>query len=351
MSGRRRLFLAALLCLGLGGGTAAAHDPQALRKAYAGPVETWPAPWVPDGIAVKEMGPVPPPRHPHDNPGTPEKIELGRKLFEDPTLSLSGQFACADCHFREIGFTDRLRRSFGHDRQIGRRNAISILNAGFYDLHFWDGGAETLERQALMAMTNPVEMAADAAEIDARLKAGPYRDALRAVFGTPEGGGLEDALKALAAFVRAQTTRSRFDTFLNGRREVLTDQQLHGLHLFRTKGRCMTCHHGPLLTDGGFHNLGLHRFGEEDEDLGRYEVTGDPADRGAFRTPTLRGVAATGPWMHTGRFRDLRVVVAFYNAGGLKSSRPGAPPLSPLLQPLNLTPEEMDALRAFLEVL
>ncbi|MGH8089047.1 MAG: cytochrome-c peroxidase, partial [Stenotrophomonas sp.] len=146
--------------------------------------------------------------------------------------------------------------------------------------------------------------------------------------------------------------------FLAGRRDLLDDEQLRGLHLFRTKARCMNCHNGPALTDNGFHNLGLHLHGRARQDLGRYEVTGDPADSGRFRTPSLRGVARTAPYMHNGSMRSLDAVLLFYSVGGGQPRPRGGseatdpfPLPDPLLQPLALSAEERRAIQAFLQTL
>ena len=337
--------------------TAVSTEMAALRAAYAGPPALWPKPETVDGIPPRAMAPLPPPPFSTDDAVRRDaRIALGERLFNEPLLSRSGQIACADCHFQELGFTDRLRTSFGHDRARGGRNAVSLLFAGYYDAHFWDGRAANLEDQALAALSNPVEMAATPKQADDWIATTPdYRPAFAKAFGD-NSASLDNALTALADFVRDQRPMRRFDAFLDDRRDLFSDSQLRGLHLFRTKGRCMTCHDGPLLSDGDFHNLGIHRHGYSNEDLGRYAITGADDDRGRFRTPTLRGVAATGPWMHTGRFQSLPVVVAFYNAGGIQP-KPGpqatapAPTTSPLLKPLSLTRQEIADIVAFLETL
>ena len=224
---------------------------------------------------------------------------------------------------------------------------------------FWDGRAATLEDQALLPIADPKEMAFSGDEAASRLRGlADYRAQFSAVFGddavTPQ-----QLAQAIAAFERSLAPRgNRFDRFLAGRRELLDDTQLQGLHLFRTKARCMNCHNGPALTDNGFHNLGLHFHGGRRQDLGRFEITGEAADSGRFRTPSLRGVARTAPYMHDGSMRNLDPVLLFYNVGGGKPrARDGVagagpfPQPDPLVQPLGLNAEERQALKAFLEVL
>lgn len=164
--------------------------------------------------------------------------------------------------------------------------------------------------------------------------------------------------RALAAYVASlRPEKTRFDEFLAGSADALDDNELLGLHLFRTQARCMNCHNGPLLTDHQFHNIGLSFYGRRNQDLGRYEATRDPADLGRFRTPSLRNVAQAGPWMHNGLFPDLRGLLRMYNAGMGREAPPADPPdpyaprKSEHIKPLDLSPAEIDALLAFLKTL
>lgn len=356
-------MLFGLLCaVGLGGGApsgAGTPPAESLRRAYSRPVSEWPAATVDAGVVVQEMAALPSVTHPADNPTSPAKIALGRRLFEEPRLSRSGQIACASCHERDLAFADGRRVSFGHDRQPGRRNAPSVVMSGYAQPLFWDGRAATLEDQALLPIADPKEMAFTAADAATRLRADAgYRAQFAAVFGDARLEPRQLA-QAIAAFERSLAPPpGRFDRFLAGRRDLLDDQQLLGLHLFRTKARCMNCHNGPALTDNGFHNLGLHLHGRARHDLGRFEATGDPADSGRFRTPSLRGVVRTAPYMHNGSMRSLEAVLVFYNVGGGRPRpRPGSeaagpfPAVDPLMQPLELSPDEQRALQAFLQVL
>lgn len=340
--------------------SAATIDYACLRQVYAAPIGEWPAPVVGAGADWRELAPLPPRApEPADNPGTPAKIALGKTLFEDPRLSRSGQIACASCHDRQLGWGDGRSVSFGHDRQAGRRNAISVAMAAYASPLFWDGRAATLEQQALHPIQDSTEMAFTARELERRLNRDPkYRERFAQVFGERQVSSLRLA-QALAAYQRSLVPRSnRFDRFLEGRRDLLSDQQMWGLHLFRTQARCMSCHSGPALTDNKFHNLGLHFYGRARQDLGRFEVTRDPADSGKFRTPSLRNVGKTGPYMHSGAFMELRGVMNMYNVGMPRPQpKPGQendplyPQPDPLLQPLDLHKSELEAITEFLRTL
>lgn len=357
-------MIVAVLALHLGVGAAVSRvqtpsSDNELRLAYAGKPQTWPRPDLLDGAVFEEFAPLPAAPEPADNPTTPAKATLGQKLFDDPGLSASSQIACASCHARELGFADGLRTSFGHDRQRGRRNAPSVATAAWATSLFWDGRAGTLEEQSLHPIVDGKEMAATLPLVTARIAADPaYASLFAEAFGSPEVTPARIA-KALAAFQRTLKPRSsRYARFVAGQPNALTDQQLRGLHLFRTKAGCANCHSGPLLSDQKFHNLGLHFYGRAREDLGRYEVTGDPADVGAFRTPSLLNVNRTGPWMHNGLFPTLEGLIAFYNAGGARprprteqATDPLFPTTDALMVERHLTAAEREDLAAFLEAL
>ncbi|WP_213981193.1 cytochrome c peroxidase [Sphingomonas sp. dw_22] len=329
-----------------------------LRRLYAGKPSEWPRPALGEGAVFEELGPLPPRRKLEGKDAA--LAALGRKLFNDPVLSGSGQITCASCHNPELGFGDGLRTAFGHDRQRGRRNAQSLYTVAWMHEFFWDGRARSLEEQAAGPIGNPIEMAAKPVVVLRRLKRdSAYRQAFAEVFGSRRISS-ELIATAIAAFERSiRPPASRWDRMLAEGPAVFTDQELLGLHLFRTKAGCANCHSGPLLSDGRYHNLGLTYYGRELEDLGRYGVTHDPADVGRFRTPSLRAVRRTGPYMHNGVFPTLAGIVNFYNAGGVEERRtqsrtdPKAPPprRDALLKPLELTPAERAALVAFLETL
>jgi len=328
-----------------------------LRKWYSKPPAEWPAPVVDSSVGFEELGLLPPVEHPEDNPFSEAKVALGRQLFFDPRLSVSNQIACASCHDPELGWGDGRRTSFGHDRQRGKRNAPSIINAGHWEMLFWDGRALSLEEQAAFPIQDHLEMNQDLPGLEAKLNAiAGYREQFKAVFDA-DSITFPLVAKALACFQRTIVSReSRFDRFVKGHYDALSDEALLGLHLFRTKAGCVNCHHSPLFSDQMFHNDGFTFFGRPDEDLGLYELTKRAEDIGRFRTPSLRDVIFTAPWMHTGTMQSLDEIIFMYNQGMpqpiplkyMSDPRP-KPQTSPLLKPLFLTEPERLAIKAFLE--
>lgn len=333
-----------------------------LRQVYSQPRAEWPAPQVDADVPWEELAPLPTVAPaPAANPASAAKVALGERLFFDPRLSRSGQIACASCHEPDLAFADGRRVSFGHDRQAGRRNAPSVVTSSLTRQPFWDGRAKSLEAQALMPIVDPLEMAFSLEELLARLNADEdYREAFAAVFAAApiDAGQLGQALASYQRSLLRVARNTRFERFLGGHHDQLSDQQLHGLHLFRTRARCMNCHFGAALSDDQFHNAGMTYYGRKYQDLGRYEVTGKAEDVGRFRTPSLRLVSRTGPWLHNGLFPDLMGVLNFYNVG-MPRPRPSAaqqndplfPKTSPRLQRLDLNRSELQALRAFLDTL
>ncbi len=273
--------LGLLLCLG---------SPQSAQAStfaaddYRQPPEYWPAAQThPEAGAVAELAPLPP--LPPVDWHTPATEALGQQLFFDPRLSGSGQHACASCHDPDLGWADGRRFAFGHDRQSGTRNSMSILNAAWFDQLFWDGRADGLLDQALQPITNPVEMNANLDEVLTRLNRIPgYRQAFSAAFGA----GPIDAdqlAKALAAFERRIVSRpNRLDRFISGQYDALNDQEIFGLHLYRTRAGCLNCHNGSLYSDGQFHHTGLSYYGRQYEDIGRELATGQAAAASCTRT-------------------------------------------------------------------
>lgn len=334
----------------------------ALRQAYAGAPETWPRPRLLPDAKFTEMAPLQ--LHPRPQGKDEVLARLGGDLFNDPRLSASGHFACQSCHNRRLGWGDGLPTSFGHARAEGRRNAPSLFTAGYQQAFFWDGRAQSLEQQALGPLTDQREMAnGELAGVAQRVDAvTSYRERFALVTGRQEVE-LGDVTAALAAFQRTLERTTRFDRFASGDQKALSDQQVWGLHIFRTKAGCANCHNGALLSDGAAHNIGLSFFGRKREDLGRYGATGQAADAGAFRTPSLRHVEDTGPYMHNGIFPSLVDVVRFYEGGGgrVRDDRreegargvlfEAARKTSPLVQRFRLNSAEREALVAFLRAL
>ncbi|MBC8108844.1 MAG: cytochrome-c peroxidase [Anaerolineae bacterium] len=333
-----------------------------LRKTYSKPVEHWPKPLLDPGELdhFTDIGPLPPPPFPDNNPFTKEKETLGRQLFFDPRLSGSGQIACASCHDPDLAWADGRTTSFGHDRMQLRRNAPSVLFSAYMKTQFWDGRSGSLEDQVRSPISSHDEMASNPSSVEKRLNTIPeYREQFKQIFGADRITML-DASKAVATFERALAMRagkSKFDKFATGDADALSDAAVRGLHLFRTEARCINCHYTPAFTDNEFHNVGLTYYGRELEDLGRYVVTDDPQDVGKFRTPTLRNVGRTRPYMHNGVF-DLEGLIAVYN-NGMPVPRPTKeqetdplfPKTDPMLQPLHLNLQDRQDLQAFLESL
>ncbi|MBL8859300.1 MAG: cytochrome-c peroxidase [Planctomycetes bacterium] len=336
----------------------AATEAARLRDIYAGPQSGWPAPHVDADVVHVELGRVDRPARATD-PRAIARIELGQTLFFDARLSGTGQMACASCHDAELGWADGRATSFGHGFQPLPRNAPSLLNVAFGTSFFWDGRAASLEDQALAVFENANEMhsSMDAVLASVRSSRG-YREQFKAAWNE-DLPTLENTLRSIAAFERTLVSdgSSAFDDFLGGKRDALSDAAVRGLHLFRTEARCVNCHNGPLLTDGKFHDLGLSYYGRKLQDLGRYEVTRDPADVGRFKTPSLRNVMRTGPYMHNGLF-DIDGVLNMYSAGMVTLKRkpeqaddPLFPTKSPHLKELGLDAQKKGDLAAFMDAL
>lgn len=331
-----------------------------LRAIYSRPASEWPAPHIDDEIEpyYREIGLLPLVTFPTHNPYSDAKAELGKKLFFDPRLSGSGQISCASCHDPDLAFADGRTVSFGHERKELKRNAPSVLNTAFNETFFWDGRADSLEQQAMDVINNVDEMHSNEQLVKEKLGRIPdYTNEFAQVFGSPEIT-LARVGMAIATFERTVTSRGNdFDSFLRGDTNALSDEAIRGLHLFRTDARCVNCHNGPNFTDNKFHNEGLTYYGRKLEDLGRYAVTKNPADVGKFKTPSLRNIARTAPYMHNGLF-DLDGVLNMYNAG-MATVRPKPEqkddPLFPVksshLRPLGLNKQDLADLKAFLESL
>ncbi|MGS2765060.1 cytochrome-c peroxidase [Sinomicrobium sp. M5D2P9] len=333
-----------------------------LRELYnSGNSSLWPPPSL-DSLTMdgfKDIGSLPEMVFPPGNPYSDAKKELGKTLFFDPRLSSSGQIACASCHDSEIGWGDGRRFSYGHNRQLGVRNSMTLFNVGYVDSLFWDGRAESLEQQIHFPLQDTLEMhSSQQIAISNIREIKGYKDLFQNAFGDSIIT-FERMEKALATFERTIVSEStRFDRFIQGEADRLSDREVLGLHLFRTKARCINCHNSPLFSDNKFHNTGLTYYGRKFEDLGRYNHTKNKEDIGKFRTSSLREIAETGPYMHNGLFPHLRGVINLYNAGMPRPKRKEHqlndslfPKTSPLLKELHLTEEEKLALRAFLHTL
>jgi len=354
-----QMIKAVVVCFIFISSTSNGVDYKTLREQYSKPIKFWPAANIDDSVQAVEIGELKSVNFPIDNPFSGAKLKLGEKLFHDGRLSRSKQIACSSCHDTDLGWADGRKTSFGHDRQRGKRNAPTIENVAYNQHFFWDGRAKTLEKQALMPIQDPLEMNFTLKELEQRLSKIPqYREMFQQAF-EDETISAKKIAQALATYQRTIVSRrSDFDRFLSAseqknERAKKYYQAIWGMHLFRTKARCMNCHYGPTFTDQKFHNLGLTYYKRKYEDLGLYSHSKLAGDIGKFKTPGLRGVMNTGPWMHNGLFADITGVLNFYNAGGIKFNKLSDDPLSPvtsnLMTPLNLSREEVSALATFLQ--
>ncbi len=287
----------------------------------------------------------PPVPIPADNPQTAAKVALGAQLYFDGRLSADNTISCATCHDPSTGWANHHATDTGIKGQVGGRNSGTILDAGYMQFQFWDGRAASLEEQAVGPIQNPIEMGETLDNVVGKLNAIPgYRSQFVAVFGTDATAG--NIAKAIAAFERTVVTGpSPYDRYMAGEATALSPAAQRGFAVFSGKGRCVLCHGGPMLSDQSFHNLGVGMHAAT-PDIGREAVTKNPADRGRFKTPTLRNIALTAPYLHDGSAQTLDEVVTLYNRGGDPDAN-----LDPLMQPLGLTDAEQADLKAFLEAL
>jgi len=334
-----------------------------LTTAQAPPQQSPPPPPPPPGMVVhirsergslnvpgrpRLMSAVLPVGVPADNPPTDEKAALGKRLFFDTILSNDRTVSCATCHDPERAFADTRALAVGIGGRVGKRHSPALINRAFGRAHFWDGRAIGLEAQAVQPISDRNEMDLPLEDAVARLAGDrSYRDAFQAVFGQPVSA--EDLGRALATYMRTiRSMDSPYDRFIAGAADAMTADQQQGLQLFRGKARCIFCHAEPLFTDEQFQNTGVAWQAESTtyKDDGRFMVSNQPRDRGKFKTPTLREIARTAPYMHDGSLATLEAVVDFYDQGGRPNQN-----LFPLLRPIGLTPVEKQQLVKFLEAL
>ena len=326
----------------------------------SGDTSLWPAPDLDTSVKnFKDIGLLEKMIFPEANPYSVEKVKLGKLLFFDPRLSSSKQISCASCHDPELGWGDGRHLAFGHDRQNGKRNAMTILNTGHYHRLFWDGRAANLENQVVFPVQDPLEMAQSLKTMEKNIKKiKGYKSYFKEAFGT-EKVTAERIQKAIATFERTVVSKpTRFDSFIKGNAKALSDDEVRGLHLFRTKARCINCHNTPLFSDNQFHNDGQTLYGSTMQDFGLYNFTKNKEDIGKFRTPSLRETISTGPWMHHGNFPSLVDVVEYYNLGNpapiqrsVQVDESMRPVTSPILKKLHLTKTERQQLESFLRTI
>ena len=299
--------------------------------------------WAEESIYV----PVPKMKYPRDNPWSEEKEELGKMLYFDPRLSGSNWISCATCHNPALGWGDGLPRAIGNGQNELGRHSPTVINSGYFDLQFWDGRAKTLEEQAVGPIQAAGEMNQNMDALIKELNSIPgYVQRFTKVFGasgiTPENIG-----KAIATFERSVISKnSAYDKYWQGNKSAMSPSAVNGMNLFFGKAKCSVCHNGPAFTDSRFHNIGVKQHGPLEEDLGRHNVSKEDFDKAAFKTPGLRSIGLSAPYMHDGSEATLEDVIDFYNRGGdAKESR------SPLITPLDLDAKEKKDLVKFLKAL
>ena len=293
---------------------------------------------------------------PSDNPVTKGKVELGKQLFFDKRLSKNDSISCADCHRAQDGWSDPKAGSIGITSVPTDRNSQSLLNVGYSRFFFWDGRSMSLEDQAVKPITNPHEMGMESLDevVEKISKIPGYTEQFDLVFD--DGITAKSIGDAISAFERTLIGgNSPYDRYLNGDKTALSESALRGKELFFKKGHCSACHSGPLFTDHGFHNIGVGLADTgagqavKPSDKGRFEVTGRKGDKGSFKTPGLRDIHLTAPYMHGGQIATLEEVVEFYDRGGdLRGEQ--NPQLDEEMFPLKLTPQEKSDLVEFMRV-
>jgi cytochrome c peroxidase len=289
---------------------------------------------------------LPPMQWPKDNPYSVEKVELGRILYFDRRLSADESVSCASCHNPDYAFTDHAAVSTGIKSQKGNRSAPSIINRGYSLAQFWDGRAGSLEDQAKGPMANPLEMGNTHEALVGRLRTIPgYGPLFAKAYGTP-AIDIDRVAMAIACFERTLFSgNAPYDRYKRGDRKAMSPEQVRGMSVFFDKAKCDRCHEGANFTLNAYANLGVGSDKPE-PDVGRYAVTKDPRDWGVFKTPTLREIEHTAPYMHDGSLQTLEEVVDYYDKGGKPNKN-----LDVNLKPLHLTDQQKKDLVAFLKAL
>jgi cytochrome c peroxidase len=300
------------------------------------------------GTSGSAYAPLTAMQHPADNPWSKEKEDLGKMLFFDPRLSGSNWISCATCHNPALGWSDGLPRAIGHGQKELGRHSPTVINSGYEPAQFWDGRAVTLEEQALGPIQAAGEMNQNLDALILELKAVPgYVEKFKKAFGSADAITSANIAKAIATFERSAVSKnSPYDRYAQGDKNAMSASAVSGMNLFFGKAKCSICHNGPTFSDGSFHNIGVRPAGPLKEDLGRFNVSKKPDGKGAFKTPGLRHVSRTAPYMHNGSEPSLLDVVRFYNRGG--DARDNK---SPFITPLGLTATEEKDLVEFLKAL
>lgn len=320
---------------------------------------------------VADIGPLPPVPVNPDNVPTAARMALGQALFFDNRISGNGNLNCASCHLPNAGWTVPSPFSIANEGFVERRNSPTLINVGYNKALIWDGRAPSLEKQAIGSTTNPLHMGQTLEKLLPVLNADSK---MVAMFETAYGSkpNADDFGRAIAVWERhfLVTGESDFDRYMNGNKLALSESAVRGLEIFKGKGGCVSCHSGPNFTDSAFHNLGLKTNAEFDkpeyrkilafdakrmkfdnpeqasDDAGRYLVTKDKSDWKKFKTPTLRNLADTAPYMHDGRYASLDEVIEHYNRGGDQTDNQ-----DPRVRPLGLSDVDKNDLKALLQSL
>jgi cytochrome c peroxidase len=294
---------------------------------------------LPAQLSTYEPMPIPP-----DNPMTPEKIALGRQLFFDERLSADGSKSCYSCHVCEHGLTDGLPKAIGAGNKQLPRSSPTLWNIGYHQEFYWDGRSPSLEKQALAAWTG-ANMGAKADEVVAKLNTlGDYKSQFQKVFqsdATPD-----NVVKAIAAFERTIISgNTAWDRWKAGDNTALSQSAWRGWNIFQAI-KCNNCHDGVLFTDQQYHNIGIG-MDQKEPDVGRFKVSNNPQDTGAFKTPTLRDIEKSAPYFHDGSAKTLEEAVDIMLGGG----KPNQYLDKKNLQPHKLLPEQREDLLNFLRSL
>jgi cytochrome c peroxidase len=289
------------------------------------------------------------PPHPEDNVPTPQRVELGKKLFFDPRLSGEGNMSCATCHNPLLGWSDGLSTGRGVKSMVLDRASPTVVNTAFNSIQMWDGRKKSLEEQAMGPMEATVEMNMDTQKLFAWLNSNEgYRSLFQDAFpGKPIDA--DSVSKAIASFERTVVSNtSPFDQWVAGKKDAMSPDQVKGFALFidPAKANCAACHAGANFTDNSFHNLGLASFGKDTPDMGRYAQKPVAGLKGAFKTPTVREAANTAPYFHDGAVKTLDELVEFYAKGGIVKTN-----LSESMKELALSKEEKGQLVSFINAL
>jgi cytochrome c peroxidase len=290
------------------------------------------------------------------------QIQLGKQLFYDARLSKNKKISCATCHKPELAFTDGLTVARGLNGKTLKRNTPTLLHVADLYSFFWDGRASSLEAQVLEVIQNPDEMGMKLDDLVNRLNQIPgYTAQFMNIYGTRVT--VRGITRSIAAYERTLMTQpSPFDKYLSGDKTAISPPAQKGLEIFQSKANCALCHHGFIFTDSEFHNIGVPSLSEQnssrlfsrgkqrklpkDDDIGRYKLTKRREDMGSFKTPTLRNITQTAPYMHNGVFKTLEEVIEFYDKGGVKNTN-----LDMQMKALGLTAQEKFHLIEFLKTL